>query len=148
MLPRSVNLIRKERSEKTRPTWVRSHLRWGEVSDLTRVEVRSHLDEMNSFSYKRFVFINWNSSFCWKLTQVRYPTWKGCLTSYKKPLIVQTERLPHKILWWHNHPWGVPSFQLLSLYFIIPLPNLVTPFSNVPWFVYAQRKSKQPNIKA
>ena len=36
--------------------------------DLTNAEVRSHLHEMNSFSYKRFVFMKWNSPLCWNIS--------------------------------------------------------------------------------
>ena len=58
---------------------------------LTRTVVRSHLDEMNSFSHERFVFRKWNSPFCWGLTQMRYPTQVGCLTSFKQPLNIPFE---------------------------------------------------------
>ena len=55
--------------------------------DFICVEVRSQLGRMNPFSYKWFVFgKKWNTPFCWKLTQVRYSSQRGCLTLYKQPL--------------------------------------------------------------
>ena len=47
--------------------------------DLTCLEVKSHLSEMKLWIQKGFVFIKWNSLFCWDFTQVRYPIQVGCL---------------------------------------------------------------------
>ena len=54
--------------------------------DLTCVDVRSQLGEMNPFSYKRFALAKWNTPFCRDLTQVRRISWVGWFFSYKQLL--------------------------------------------------------------
>ena len=41
------------------------------------------LGGMNLFSYKQFIFTNWNARFCRDLIQVRHLTWLGWFFSYK-----------------------------------------------------------------
>ena len=54
--------------------------------DLSCVEVRSHLGEINPYSYKQFGFTKWNTPFYRYLTQMRQLTWVGWFFSYKQLL--------------------------------------------------------------
>ena len=55
------------------------------LSEITCVEVKSHLGWINPFWCKRFVFTKWNTPFCQDLAQGRRLTWVGWFFSSKQP---------------------------------------------------------------
>ena len=78
--------------------------------DLTCVDVRSQLDEMNPFSYKQFAFTKWNTPFCRDLTQVKRLIWVGWFFSYKQFLSVHCMR---KVFLLCGYKKAMKQFQIV-----------------------------------